>query len=325
MNPTINRMIAPSQKRPSVYSGGTIQIMVTRACDLSCCHCTQGSNLAGKPVVMSVDQFDEACRSLEGYWGMVGMFGGNPCVHPQFAKLCEVMRSTIPYRQRGLWSNNLMGKGAHARVTFNPKYSNLNMHLNKEAGDEVRRDWPEAAAYVKGEDTGSMHSSPWVSMKDLAIAEEERWKLIGDCDINKYWSAMICIVRGRLRAFFCEVAGAQAMLHEKNPDWAGTGKMMPETGLAVEPGWWRRPMADYAAQVSEHCHHCGIPMRREGRDAESGAPLEYTKTHEFISWHKRAEVGVELVEIGDIAPRPDRPATEYLPGTTPAYRQTCPG
>ena len=84
MNDAIGRMVGPSQRRPSIWSGGIIQIMVTRACDLSCVHCSQGSNLAGKPVMMTVDQFDVACRSLEGYWGVIGMFGGNPAVHPQF-------------------------------------------------------------------------------------------------------------------------------------------------------------------------------------------------------------------------------------------------
>lgn len=96
--PIPKTMIAPSQRRPAVYRGGIIQIHVTRACDLSCAHCSQGSNLAGKPVMITPDEFDQACASLETYWGVVGMFGGNPTMHPHFDVLCEIMR----YRMKSM-------------------------------------------------------------------------------------------------------------------------------------------------------------------------------------------------------------------------------
>jgi hypothetical protein len=312
-------MIPPSKMRPTSHSGGTIQIMVTRACDLACRHCSQGSNLAGKPAMMTPGQFDLACRSLEGYWGVVGMFGGNPAIHPEFAELCAIMRATIPFRQRGLWSNNLLGKAAVARVTFNPMYSNLNVHANSDAADEIRRDWPEAAQYVRGEGLDSLHSSPWVSMIDMGIPEEERWKLIGECTVNRYWSALIGIFRGELRAWFCEIAGSQSMLHEKNPDWRGTGKPMPDTGLAVVPGWWKAPMPAYSGQVYEHCHSCGLAMNRRGHAALGDGTNEFSKTHEFIAKTKMKDHPVEIVDIGPSINRGERPAIAYLPGVMPGY------
>src|SRR5690348_9139192 len=103
-------MKAPNDYRPT-WRGGVIQIHITRACDLACTGCTQGSNLAGKPVVMPVELFEQACESLVGYEGVVGIFGGNPTLHPRFEAICATLRKYIPFEQRGLWSNNLNGHG----------------------------------------------------------------------------------------------------------------------------------------------------------------------------------------------------------------------
>jgi hypothetical protein len=299
--------------------GGIIQIHVTRACDLACHHCSQGSNLAGKPVMMTPGQFDQACESLATYWGVVGMFGGNPTMHPQFGELCRIMRARIPFLQRGLWSNNLRGKGADARITFNPRHSNLNTHLNGEAAAEFRRDWPESAPYIKGMDKDSIHSSPWVAIKDVMPDEAERWKLIGQCDVNQHWSAMVGVFRGELRAWFCEVAGAQSMLHENNPDWDGTGEPMPDTGHPVVLDWWKASMAAYEAQVRLHCPACGIPMRRPGQQAINGVREEFSQTHAFIARPKVRDRVVQFVAVESLV-RTDRPATQYLAGVTPGYK-----
>src|SRR5215475_11774962 len=107
------------------WRGNTIQIAITRACDLSCTGCTQGSNLVARAHMMRPDQFATACRSLSAYEGgrafpgVVGVFGGNPCIHPQFPEICKIMQGLIPWEQRGLWTNNLNGHGKLVRRTFN--------------------------------------------------------------------------------------------------------------------------------------------------------------------------------------------------------------
>lgn len=304
-------MIAPGQKRHGIWMNGILQIMVTRACDLACHHCTQGSNLAGKPAMMTPDEFDTACASLDGYFGVVGMFGGNPALHPQFDELCRIMRARFPFQQRGIWCNHPRGKGATMRVTFNPRHSNINVHLSAEARAEFARDWPECTPYIKGEREDSLHGSPWVAMRDVVPDEDERWRLIGDCDVNRYWSALIGVVPGRgLRAYFCEIAYAQAALH---------GEALPDTGLPVTPGWWRQPMEAFRAQVETHCHACGIPLRRRGQLAIGGTHEEFSETHRAIARPKAK--GREVVFVGvETLTRADRPSTEYLPGTTPRVR-----
>lgn len=333
------RMVAPGQLRPSKpYRGGVIQIHLTRSCDKSCFGCTQGSNLAGKTSFMSLDHFEEALTSLQGYWGVVGLFGGNPALHPEFEAICLLLRKYIPFEQRGIWSNNPLGKGKMMRETFNPRYSNLNVHLDQKAYDEFRRDWPESI--VVGLHQDSRHSPPWVAMKDvdklpvfdanhnligtMENTEENRYNLITDCDINQRWSAMIGVFRGKLRAWFCEVAGAQSILHQDKEDYPDTGldptiKYNPtHTGDGL--AWWELGIHYYANQVRKHCHECGIPLRGYGELAQQSSSVareQVSQTHQAIYRPKRTGRGVELVTVLDQlhTGRITR-ATDYLQNST---------
>jgi hypothetical protein len=254
--------------------------------------------------MITVDEFETAVRSLAGYFGVVGMFGGNPAMHHKFGELCEVLRAHVPFEQRGLWCNNPRGNGGIARETFNPAVSNLNVHQDQKAYDEFARDWPECRPYLKGLDTDSRHAPPFVAMQDVIQDEAERWALIADCDINKHWSAMICTVPGRgLRAYFCEIAAAQAMLHANDTAW-------PDTGLEVTPGWWKRPMQAFADQVRLHCHACGIPLRRFGQLANGGEYEEVSATHAGIV--KPKVKGRKVIPIAAAGGRTLQRSTDYI-------------
>lgn len=303
----IKRMVAPGTPRAGKWRQGVIQIWVTRACDNACFGCTQGSNLAGKPGMITVEQFEQACVSLKGYLGVVGMFGGNPATHPKFPELCEVMRKHVPQEQRGLWCNNPLNEknGRAMRETFNPRHSNLNCHLSKEAYDNFKRWWPESMPF--GLDRDSRHSPVHLAMKDVIADEGERWKLIANCDINQHWSAMIGVFRGQLRAWFCEVAGAQSMLHQDEEDYPDTGidptkpSKNPFGGKPVQ--WWEYAIGAFYHQIRKHCHECGVPLRGYGELAMAKEGVEQTsETHRAIFKPKReghkVEVVTELVQLG---------------------------
>jgi hypothetical protein len=254
----ISKMIAPGQPRSKVaWRSGVIQIWVTRKCDLSCFNCTQGSNLRANATqsFITLEQFRTACESLKGYFGVVGMFGGNPAVHPQFEELCNIMQETIPFEQRGLWCNNPFNHGKKMRETFNPHYSNLNVHLSQAAFDKFKRDWPESEPF--GLKSDSRHSPVFYDMQSVVPSEDQRWDLISNCDINQTWSAMIGVFRDELRAWFCEIAGSQSINLQHIETY-------PDTGVEVSPGWWKRPIQDFEEQISWHCHRCGIPLRGYG-------------------------------------------------------------
>lgn len=285
----LRRMVPPGQRRPGKWRGGVIQVWVTRACDKSCFGCTQGSNLAGKPDMMTVANFERALRSLEGYWGVVGMFGGNPAMHPEFATLCLLMQKYVPREQRGIWCNNpiRLENAALMRQTFNPSHSNLNVHLDRAAYDLFKRGWPEC--HPVGLEVDSRHSPPYVAMKDLReyqracpdcvmgfppgdepadrcrtcggsgrVPDEEKiYEKAANCDINQHWSAMIGQFRGEPRAWFCEIAGAQAMLHQ----W----------DLEHCPGCWGYGEKNYGGQPGI-CDEC------DGEGHLKDAPYSYPDT-----------------------------------------------
>lgn len=281
----IFKMKAPNDPRPT-WRNGVIQIHITRACDLSCTGCTQGSNLAGKPVIMPVELFEEAVKSVFGYDGVIGIFGGNPCVHPKFELICSILQKYIPFEQRGLWSNNLNGHGALCRNTFNPAFSNLNVHCSELAYEEMKRDWPECNP--KGLND-SRHSPPFVALNDIEdISDDLKDRLIEQCDINQYWSAMVGVFRGELRAWFCELAGAQSMLHQEDPNY-------PDTGYSASPGWWKLPIEYWSSQIKKHCYECGVPLRGKG-DLALGNNEYVSKTHKDIYIPKRFGRKLHLVK-----------------------------
>lgn len=298
----IKLMVAPGTPRQGKFRNGVIQLHITRACDLACSNCTQGSQFGGKADFISISNFESALQSLEGYWGTVGFFGGNCALHPQFEVLCDLALQYFDRSQLGLWCNHPHGKGSIMRRTFNPAISNLNCHLRPEAYAEFKRDWPESHPF--GLDKDSRHSPVHGNMARFVPDEAERWELISRCDINQGWSAMLCQFRGELRAFFCEVAGSQAILNQYNPEY-------PDTGMQVTAGWWRKPMQDFAEQVRFHCHRCLVPLRGHGALAQQESITSVTEEYAHLKLKGRAELHI-LQDGEDLHSESNRLVTQYL-------------
>lgn len=266
-----SKMKAPGDTRPT-WRNGILQIHITRACDLNCVACTQGSNLAGKITYITLENFEKAVESVKDYYGVIGIFGGNPVLHPKFSSICEILAKHIPFEQRGLWSNNLLSHGELCSRIFNPKVSNLNLHGKQELLIKFKETWPSSQPFGFED---SRHSPPFVAMKDLIdLPKEQQERLIESCDINQLWSAMICQFRGELRGYFCEIAGAQSMLHEHEEDY-------PDTGRTIYPGWWKQGIGHFENQINKHCFECGIPLRGIG-DLSQGSNEYVSQTHASI-------------------------------------------
>jgi hypothetical protein len=347
----LERMVAPGTRRAGKYRSGVIQILVTSSCDKSCFSCTQASNIRREPWFMTPEQFEQAVRSLgftaDGepereernvYYGVVGLFGGNPAISPHFADYCGILHKLVPFNQRGIWCNNplTLEKAQMMRATFDPSVSNLNVHLDKEAYYLFKKGWPESN--VVGLDVDSRHSPPFVAMKDVLkvkcdccvpdpvgtfvvgipmelcrsdcpkchghgeYPDDSRIReLVSNCDINQHWSALIGVFRGQLRAWFCEVAGAQAILHQHEPDYPDTG-LDPSLEWEVEEHrgggykkWWQLGMLHYKDQVRKHCWDCGVPLRGHGQLSQGEGFEQTSATHEAVYRPKTKDRQVELV------------------------------
>jgi len=302
----LEQMVAPNQRRPGKFREGVMQIHLTRACDLACSNCTQGSQFRGKSTFISLENFEIALKSMKGYWGLIGIFGGNPALHPQFDDICSILKNYFPKQQCGIWCNNPRGKGGIMRETFNPHMSNLNCHLNQTAYDEFKASWPESKPF--GNQTDSRHSPVHGSMIDLDIPEERRWELISQCDINQHWSAMICEFCGQVRGFFCEIAGSQAILNQHNPEYPDTGiPIVADEGSGI--AWWQKSMTEFAPQVRQHCHNCLVPLKGHGSHAQHDNVTHVTQQYS----HSNLKNGLlQILSTEEEVHSTDRPVIKYL-------------
>jgi len=243
-------MKAPTDKR-----NDTIQIIVTTTCDRGrCSNCTQLLPFRRDVRHMSVDVFRRAVESVVDWPGVVGLFGGNPCMHPQFSTLCDIMTELIPdQRRRGIWTNDLLGHGELVRATFFPNGRfNINVHGNSAKAMEVERYVP-GKVIPKSRTQSAWHSPVLMHYDDVGLTYEQWVPLREQCDINRNWSAAIAERDGEPFAYFCEVAAALDGVRGVN------------NGNPVEPGWWKQPISWFDHQIVMCCDHgCGISLRQRG-------------------------------------------------------------
>lgn len=292
-------MVTPADKiAPNArHYNDTIQLIVTRACDLRCSNCTQLVSVRrDEPKHMSPKVFREALRSLKGWPGIRGLFGGNPCISPHFPELCEILMEEVPdQRQRGLWSNRLLGHGAVVRQTFYPNARwNLNVHGSNKAADEIRHWLP--GVEILGETNASWHSPILMSWKDMGLSEEAWIAKRENCDVNQRWSAGIAERDGQPMAYFCEIAAALDAIRGENH------------GILAEPGWWKRPIADFDAQIKGCCDRgCGVPLKFKGH-------LDHDETYDMsasmIQITSKIKGGPAMI-VHAIAPETTGIATDY--------------
>lgn len=287
-------------KAPTEKANDTIQILVTRSCnEFTCSNCTQLLPFRTDTLHMSVDVFRQALRSLKGWPGIRGVFGGNPCSHPKFADLMQVLVEEVPnQKQRGIWTNNLMKHGALVREVLYPHGRfNLNAHCDEKSAAEIDR-WLPGRLIPTSRDRPSWHSPILLDWRDMGLSEAEWVAQREACDINQTWSAAILERDGQPYAYFCEVAGALDGIR-------GTNHGIP----AVE-GWWRGSIASFGDQVSKCCDAgCGVPLRQLGH-LDTDRVYDYSSAFIPLVDGKLKPGKVSGVLHGELATETQRP-TDY--------------
>lgn len=218
-----------------LYDMRVIHIEVTNACNLECANCTRFIGHHKKPFMMDLDTVHKAIVSLEGFPGKIGLMGGEPTCHPQFAEICKIFQDLIPDKeQRQFWTNGFKWK-EYEDVILETFYTH-NCHYNDHTHDD------------------GVHQPLMVAADDVIDDKDLMWKLIDKCWIQERWSASITPKGG----FFCEVAAARDLMFD------GPG------GYPLEPGWWNKTPEQFNDQVKQHCHLCSaaIPMPRPSHVAD---------------------------------------------------------
>lgn len=279
-----------------------ICVDVTNKCDLSCSNCTRLLKNQDSLWEMTPDNFRLALKSLKDYKGIIAMIGGNPCVHTQFEKLCEIFRDEIPNQnQRGLWTNNYFKHREVIEKTFGGL--NLNPH-NEERANEKLKDLHNVMINQRGFNGGyyvgnSRHAPLLTAVKDL-YPEKEMWEKIAGCDINREWSASIVQNNGNLRAYFCEVAASFDLAR-------GT-----DNGHPVVEGWWKKPIREFGDQIKHFCTGCGAPARLRG-SMDNEQVDTYTKSNADIALKSEQNKG-RKIKLLDSDEALDHKVTEYFSG-----------
>jgi hypothetical protein len=176
---------------------------------------------------MPLDQFKEAVDSMRGYPKMTGIQGGEPLLHPDFAKMCEYLSSKIPKEQLGLWSTFPKGYEHYREVICNTFH---HVFVNDHSRNDI------------------YHHAGLVAIEEVIPSRDMMWNYIDHCWAQESWSASIN-PRG---AWFCEIAAALSLLFEEGQGWS------------VKKGWWWRIPKDFKEQMERFCPRCGFaaPIKR---------------------------------------------------------------
>jgi hypothetical protein len=181
---------------------------------------------------MPLEQIGKALDTLKTWPTKIGIIGGEPLLHPEFARMCELIRGKFPSTKMGLWTSG--GRN----------YQELLPLINRTFGFVAFNEHNEEQLRT------CRHQPLTIAIKDVIPDEYLRKTLIDDCWVQRTW----CPTINHFGAYFCEVAAAQDVLLNEG-----------ENAWPVEPGWWKKAPVQFKDQVDKFCDNCGmaIPMERE--------------------------------------------------------------
>lgn len=246
-----------------------ICIDITNICSRSCSNCSRSCGHYTKDRIkhLSLEYFEKAVDTLTKFPDViVAVIGGEPTAHPQFPEICRIMREKISDKARRF-------------ILTNPS----NPHYMKHLPDIYKT----FGKFNLNSHLGPIQHTPiLVASEDFKdIPKKDMDKIINNCWAQNNWSACI----NHKGAYFCEIAGALAMLFDGPDGW----------DIEKHPDWWKKEIPEYKEQIEWACSKCGcaIPLTpRSSSDVIDDVSISNLKRLEAINSPKVKQGKYELME-----------------------------
>jgi hypothetical protein len=207
---------------------------------------------------MDPDTFTRAVRSMDGYDGMLGIMGGEPTLHPNFAELVETYDRLWPHDREATTGRYLPIRDFGEHTAKNLSNVDCRRGLWSSLGDGYREHYEliqRVFPYqcLNDHRNGSTHAPVLVSRKDLGIPNREWLHYRNSCWVQRLWSSSIT-PKG---CFPCEIMASLDALYD------GPG------GWPITPGWWKKEPKNFGAML-DWCEMCGACLPLQPRIAVEG-------------------------------------------------------
>ena len=256
-NRNVNRPI-PEHGMLSPAAQKVIQVEITDACPLRCSNCTRMVAHEPKPWTIDRESFMKAVDSLREFPGMIGIMGGEPTIHPDFAWMTEHAHSVLQAgrgRRSGL--HPISDFNEYRERNLNSLHSRLGLWTSLGPGYRKHYELIQKVfdyQCINTHESRGLHQALLMSRRDLGVPDDV-WKVKrDDCWIQRSWSASI----NDKGAYFCEIAAAiDRLFFNGRRAWK------------VEKDWWQRTPADFGEQL-ELCEFCTAPLSGPRRPDSDG-------------------------------------------------------
>jgi hypothetical protein len=236
-----------------------VNILITNICNLSCGGCSQQCGYIPKQKLWNINldqlrwNIDLLTDARKGNLRMVGLFGGEPTLHPEYESVLEITKNYPKTRfvvftnGRDLKKTNLRGyKNVSWKIDFKDK--------NSERGG-----------------CGQLFLPTQVAAMDVLKNTNKRFYWEKAQNHCKMWNSCWCIIYNNM-AYFCEIAASFDLMHDGYNGWP--------LQWGVDP--FARSPKEINTQADNFCYRCGWCLTHKELE-KAKIPTQLVKDPSIVS------------------------------------------